>query len=72
MIEPGSPTYNVLARIADMMEKANVSVTADIDLLVNRAADPRPGMKLLISQLRNLSGEANYQAERLEELLSQL
>ena len=42
MIEPGSPTYNVLMRIASMIEKGNANVTADIDLLVNKADGPRP------------------------------
>jgi|HubBroStandDraft_6_1064221.scaffolds.fasta_scaffold279911_2 hypothetical protein len=71
MIERGSPVDGVLTRIDNMMEQAKVSTDSSIDLLRTKAADPRPGMRLLAKALRDLAGEANYQAERLENVLAQ-
>ncbi len=71
MIKPGSPEDGVLTRIASMMQKADADVAAEIDLIRNMAADPGPGMRLLAGVLRNLAGEAGYQAERLEKLLAE-
>jgi hypothetical protein len=46
-------------------------VDAQINLIRNEATDPGPGMRLLAKALRDLAGEAGYQAERLENLLAE-
>lgn len=70
MVEPGSPIDGVLTRIANMMQQANDKVDAEIDLIRNKADDPRPGMRLLMKALEDLAGEVGYQAKRLENLLA--
>jgi hypothetical protein len=71
MIEPGSPIDQVPGLIAKMMEKANSSVSAHTDIMVNKATDPRPSMRLLVRALRDLSEEANFRANGLEKLLAE-
>jgi hypothetical protein len=71
MIEPGSEIDNILLRIADVMRRANTSVDAEVNLIRNVADHPRPGMRLLAKALRDLAGDAGYQAERLETLLAE-
>jgi hypothetical protein len=72
MINQDSPIDGVLTRISDVMQKANTSVNADINLIRNIANDPRPGDEASRGALRDLSGEAGYQAGRLENLLNEL
>jgi hypothetical protein len=43
MINQDSPIDGVLTRISDVMQKANTSVNADINLIRNIANDPGQG-----------------------------
>ena len=68
---PGSPMDGVLARIVKMLEQSRVAIDAGIDIIRTKAADPRPSLRGIASTLRNLSGEAAYQAERAEKIIAE-
>jgi hypothetical protein len=71
MIQPGSPLGQALGKIAEMIGKADASAKAHTDVMVNKAADPRPSMRLLVGALRDLSEEASFRADGLEKLLTE-
>lgn len=54
VIGDGSDIDRYLARVTDMVSQLQVSTSADIDLIRNRADDPRP----LLSQLGGILSRA--------------
>jgi len=54
-----------------MTEKADVNAEAGTDILLAKAADPRPMMGQLITTLRDLSQDAAFRADGLEKLLAE-
>jgi hypothetical protein len=71
MIEPGSRIHEALSLIVGMTEKADASAKANADILMTKAADPRPSMGQLVRTLRDLSEEAAFRADALEKLLAE-
>ncbi len=71
MIEPGSRIHEALSLIVGMTEKADASAKASADILLTKAADPRPSMGQLVTTLRHLSEEAAFRADGLEKLLAE-
>jgi hypothetical protein len=68
VIQQSSPIDNALRRIVSLIDQSQIAISADIDVIRNRADDPRPALRLIATELRNLAQEAVYQAGRVEEL----
>jgi hypothetical protein len=68
VIQQGSPIDNILRRIASLIHQSQAAINADIDVIRDRADDPRPALRLIANELRNLAQEAVYLAGRAEEL----
>ncbi len=54
-----------------MTEKADANAKASADILLTKAADPRPSMGQLVTTLRDLSQEAAFRADTMEKLLAE-
>jgi hypothetical protein len=68
VIQQGSPIDNILRRIASLIQQSQAAINADIDVIRDTADDPRPALRLIANELRNLAQEAVYLAGRAEEL----
>jgi hypothetical protein len=68
VIDDGSDIDRYLARVANMVSQLQVSSSADIDLIRNRADDPRPLLSQLAEILSRAGEELTFLGQRAQYL----